>query len=189
MLCSRRCRGAVLDSWSQGCQAAVLELELPEAALSPPGRCTAQPPPEGWSALYPSPLQMGTVCMCDLGLSRSSPDITRRGALFPPVRALKALWPRLPSFAVFANGCRRPLRRSSVRGWSLRGAALCRLPAHRLAAAPLGLHPKGGPRSVWSAFCAHESVTLCARSHKGLRAARRLPREILEGASRASAWR
>ena len=35
-----------------GKRAAVLELELPKAALSPRGRFTAEPPPEGWSALY-----------------------------------------------------------------------------------------------------------------------------------------
>ena len=42
------------------------------------------------------------------------------------MRALDALWPRLKSFTVFAHGCRRPSRRSSVRGRSLRGAVLCR---------------------------------------------------------------
>ena len=52
VLCSRWHQGAVLDSWSRGCRAAVLELELPEAALSPPGRFTAEPLPEGWSSLY-----------------------------------------------------------------------------------------------------------------------------------------
>ena len=52
MLCSLRHQGAVLDSWSRGYRAAVLELELPEAALSPPDRFTAEPPPEGWSSLY-----------------------------------------------------------------------------------------------------------------------------------------
>ena len=52
VLCSRRRHPAVLDSWSRGCWAAVLELELPKAALSPPGRCTAEPSPEGWSSLY-----------------------------------------------------------------------------------------------------------------------------------------
>ena len=52
VLCSRRRHGAVVGSWSQGCRAAVRELELPKAALSPPGRRTAEPPPEGWSTLY-----------------------------------------------------------------------------------------------------------------------------------------
>ena len=55
VLCWRRRHRAILDSWSRGYQAAVLELELPEAALSPPGRCTAEPLPEGWSSLYPYP--------------------------------------------------------------------------------------------------------------------------------------
>ena len=36
----------------RGCWTAVLELELPVAALTPSGRCTAQPPCEEWSALY-----------------------------------------------------------------------------------------------------------------------------------------
>lgn len=52
VLCSRRRHRAVLDSWSRGFRAAVLDLKLPEAALSPPGRFTAEPPPEGWSSLY-----------------------------------------------------------------------------------------------------------------------------------------
>ena len=80
VLCSRRRHRAVLDSWSRGFRAAVLELELPEAALSPPGRCTAEPPPEGWSSLYPYPLQTRTGLH---GRSRSpsaSPDVTPRHA-------------------------------------------------------------------------------------------------------------
>ena len=52
MLSSRRRHRAVLDSRSRGYRAAVLELELPKAALSLPGRFTAEPPPEGWSSLY-----------------------------------------------------------------------------------------------------------------------------------------
>jgi hypothetical protein len=58
---------------------------------------------------------------------RASPHRTPRHViLLAPVRALGALWPRLFSFTVFADGCRRPSRRSSVRGRSLRGAVLCR---------------------------------------------------------------
>ena len=73
VLCSRRRHRAVLDSWSRGFRAAVLELELPEAALSPPGRCTAEPPPEEWSSLYyissswrTSP-RRPSVCQCAAG--------------------------------------------------------------------------------------------------------------------------
>ena len=62
MFCSRRRHGAVLRSWSRGYRAAVLEQELPKAALSPPGRFTAEPPPEGWSSLYPYPLLRRSVC-------------------------------------------------------------------------------------------------------------------------------
>ena len=76
MLCSRRRHRAVQDSWSRGYRAAVLELELPKAALSPPGRFTAEPPPEGWSSLYPYSLQMGTVYAAYLSRSRSSPEVT-----------------------------------------------------------------------------------------------------------------
>ena len=77
VLCSRRRHRAVPDSWSRGFQAAVLELELPVAALSPPGRCTAEPPPEGWSALYPYPLLRGSV-YTSLSTRR---DSVRHGAL------------------------------------------------------------------------------------------------------------
>ena len=114
-----------MDSWSRGYRAAVLELELPEAARAPPGRFTAEPPPEAWSSLYPYPLLRERVYTADLG--RCLPRLTSRHVMLgAPVRALGALWPRLFSFTVFANGCRRPWRRSSVRGRSLRGAVLCR---------------------------------------------------------------
>ena len=83
MLCSRRRHGAVLDSWSRGCRAAVVELELPKAALSPPGRCTAQPPPEGWSSPYPypsavwPPVRPSSIpprpCPCHAGAARRFP--------------------------------------------------------------------------------------------------------------------
>ena len=42
--------GATEPFWARGhggYRAAVFELELPKAALSPPGRFTAGPPPEG----------------------------------------------------------------------------------------------------------------------------------------------
>ena len=75
MLRSRRRHRAVLDSWSRGFRAAVLELELPEAALSPPGRFTAEPPPEGWSSLYPTPL-LREPCAADVAGCAASPDVT-----------------------------------------------------------------------------------------------------------------
>ena len=125
MLCSRRHHGAVLGSWSRGYRAAGFELELPKAALSPPGRFTAEPPPEGWSSLYPYPLLREPVYTADLG-RRLRRLTSRHVMLGAPVRALGALWPRLFSFAVFADGCRRPSRRSSVRGRSLCRAVLCR---------------------------------------------------------------
>ena len=68
VLYSRRRHRAVLDSWSRGFRAAVLELELPEAALSPPGRCTAEPPPEGCSSLYRGQFET-SVCACQDGAS------------------------------------------------------------------------------------------------------------------------
>ena len=76
MLCSRRRHGAVLGSWSRGYRAAVLELELPKAALALLSRCTAEHPPEGWSALYPYPLLSRTVYAAGIRASRSSPDVT-----------------------------------------------------------------------------------------------------------------
>ena len=163
------------------------------------------------------------------GRCRSERRLTRTSLhviLLAPVRALGALWSRLFSFTVFANGCRRPLvtelgarlvaSRSCVvptwhavpaSGWCRRrqpapctppsssvtprcfkftvlkafarglahallarappslsglvvtavhgGAGLqflnwsCpRQPSHRLAASPLSLHPKSGPRSI-----------------------------------------
>ena len=76
MLRSRRRHRAVLDSWSRGYRAAVLELKLPKAALSPPGRFTAEPPPEGWSSLYPYPVQFGSVYTADVAGYVASPDVT-----------------------------------------------------------------------------------------------------------------
>ena len=79
----------------------------------------------GWFVVHPYPLLREQVYTADLGrcLRRLT---SRRVMLGAPVRALGALWPRLFGFMVFANGCRRPSRRSSVRARSLRGAVLCR---------------------------------------------------------------
>ena len=77
MLCLQRRHGAVLDSWSRGYRAADLELELPEAALAPLRRCTAEPPPEGWSSPYPYPLLRERV-RTSLSMRR---DAARHGAL------------------------------------------------------------------------------------------------------------
>ena len=76
MLCSRGRHRAVVDSWSRGYRAAVLELELPKAALSPPGRFSAEPPPEGWSSLYPYPypLYKRERSMRPISVTRS-PDV------------------------------------------------------------------------------------------------------------------
>ena len=88
VLCSRRRHRAVLDTWSRGYRAADLELELPKAALSPPGRFTADPPPEGWSSLYPYFLYKWERCTADLGPSDTSPNATPRH----PPRAREGPW-------------------------------------------------------------------------------------------------
>ena len=92
--------GATEPFWTRGYRAAVLELELPKAALSPPGRFTAEPPPEGWSSLYPYHLQMGTVRMASRSVP-ASPDVTPRH----PHRTREGPWRSVASSVQLCSLC------------------------------------------------------------------------------------